>query len=397
MSWLYLPPAVLPEPRTHACTAFPSAPVQVGSTSASPSHAPGIALFVTSSGKATLRLPSWRGWKTRPWIARLSGTTLPPLTAARGVARWISSWADIRASRSRSRASVRARRIPAIYGHISRGSSGNANPNGCFWKTSPITSTLDIARSDASWKAWATALRKDCLQRQKSARRTNANGCLFWPTPNVAGGGNPPGILIRKGNHFVRPSGKKAHLGLDQATKMWSHHPRWSHHSQWPTPHANCMTGPGNAGRSGGPNLQTSVAMWPTPMASDGCKPSAGNRRSADLTHMVAMWPTPAARDAKGANSRAHVETNGTGRRHMDQLANFAVHSLPAREITRDGGITSDTRRTLNPRFVEALMGWPIGWTSFDSVATAWSLWLQRMRSEFCRLGSVMMADGVVQ
>jgi len=223
---------------------------------------------------------------------------------------------------------------------------------------------------------------------------------LFWPTPNVAGGGNPPGILIRKGNHYVRPSGKKAHLGLDQAAKMWSHHPRWSHHPQWPTPHANCMTGPGNAGREGGMNLQTSVAMWPTPMASDGCKPSAGNRKSADLTHASRMWshhsqwPTPAARDAKGANSREHVEVNGTGRRHMDQLANFAVHSLPAREITRDGNDTSDTPRTLNPAFVEALMGWPIAWTGSDFAATEWSRWLQRMRSEFCRLGSVPTSDG---
>jgi hypothetical protein len=188
---------------------------------------------------------------------------------------------------------------------------------------------------------------------------------LFWPTPNVAGGGNPPGILTAKGNHFVRPSGKKAHLGLDQATKMWSHHPRWSHHSQ-----------------------------WPTPMASDGCKPSGGNRRSADLTQASRMWPTPAARDAKGANSREHVETNGTGRRHMDQLANFAVHSLPAREITRDGGDTSDQPRTLNPLFVEALMGWPTGWTSFDFAATAWSRWLQRMRSEFLHLGSMTVDKG---
>jgi len=141
-------------------------------------------------------------------------------------------------------------------------------------------------------------------------------------------------------------------------------------------------------------NLQTSAAMWPTPMASDGCKPSAGNRRSADLTHASRMWPTPAARDAKGANSRAHVETNGTGRRHMDQLANFAVHSLPAREITQDGSNTSDHRRTLNPAFVEALMGWPIAWTGFDSVATAWSHWLRRMRFEFCRLGSMSMIEG---
>jgi hypothetical protein len=47
----------------------------------------------------------------------------------------------------------------------------------------------------------------------------------------------------------------------------------------------------------------------------------------------------------------------------------------------------------LNPAFVEALMGWPTGWTSFDSVATEWSPWLQRMRFELSRLGSAMMDD----
>ena len=117
------------------------------------------------------------------------------------------------------------------------------------------------------------------------------------------------------------------------------------------------------------------------------------HRKSADLTHVAVLWPTPAARDAKGANSRDHVEVNGTGRRHMDQLANFAVHSLPARKITKDGSNTSEQRRVLNPAFVEALMGWPIAWTDFGSVATAWSHWLRRMRFEFCRLGSMTMDD----
>jgi len=387
MSWLYIPPMALRGTEAHACTVCRSAPEPEGSTSASPSPVPGIALFVTSSGKHMLRPPSWRGWKTRPWIKHLCGTTLEPSMAARGVERWISSAADTPVSLFPSRANARGSMTPAIFGRTSRASSESANPNGCFWKTSPIISTSAIARSEKSWKIWATGLRKDCLRRQKLARRTSDNGCLFWPTPNVAGGGNPPENLIRKGNHFIRPSGKKAHLGLDQMAKMWSHH------LQWPTPHANCMTGPGNAGREGGLNLQTSAALWPTPMANDGCKPSAGNRKSADLTHASKMWPTPAARDAKGANSRAHVEVNGTGRRHMDQLANFAVHSLPAREITKDGNNTSDTPRTLNPRFVEALMGWPIAWTDFGSVATEWSHWLQRMRFEFCRLVSIPVDD----
>jgi len=74
----------------------------------------------------------------------------------------------------------------------------------------------------------------------------------------------------------------------------------------------------------------------------------------------------------------------------MDQLANFTVHSPLAPEISMAGANTSATPRTLNPAFVEALMGWPAAWTGFDSVATAWSPWLRRMRSEFWRLSCAM-------
>ena len=98
---------------------------------------------------------------------------------------------------------------------------------------------------------------------------------------------------------------------------------------------------------------------WPTPMANDGCKPSAGNRRTADLTQTAGMWMTPTARDHKdGATS----------------LANTPVNGLLGRQVlvtAMAGKDTSDVRRTLNPLFVEALMGWPTGWTGFASVATA--------------------------
>lgn len=43
------------------------------------------------TGKPTPQPSSWRGWKTRPWIRLLSGTMLPPSTAAFGAARWTSS------------------------------------------------------------------------------------------------------------------------------------------------------------------------------------------------------------------------------------------------------------------------------------------------------------------
>ncbi len=96
-------------------------------------------------------------------------------------------------------------------------------------------------------------------------------------------------------------------------------------------------------------------------MANDGCKPSAGNRRKADLAHAAGMWMTPTARDHKdGATT----------------LANTPVNGLLGRQVLLmkvAGSDTCDVRRTLNPLFVEAPMGWPPKWTGFTSVAMAWS------------------------
>jgi DNA (cytosine-5)-methyltransferase 1 len=111
-------------------------------------------------------------------------------------------------------------------------------------------------------------------------------------------------------------------------------------------------------------------------MASDGSKPSAGNRKTADLTNASRMWMTPTARDYKdGSTSLANVTVNG--------LLGRQVLTIP-----QAGSDTSDMRRTLNPLFVEALMGWPTGWTGFDFAETAWSPWLRRMRCELSRLSS---------
>lgn len=81
-----------------------------------------------------------------------------------------------------------------------------------------------------------------------------------------------------------------------------------------------------------------------------------------------------------------------TARDHKDgatTLANTPVNGLLGRQVLvtpMDGEDICETRRTLNPLFVEALMGWPTGWTGFGFAATAWSHWLRRMRLELSRL-----------
>jgi hypothetical protein len=126
------------------------------------------------------------------------------------------------------------------------------------------------------------------------------------------------------------------------------------------------------------------MRLWPTPLAGDskGTRNLTSNRSATAGRHndgttlcdATRMWMTPTARDHKdGATSLANTPVNG--------LLGRQVLVTPTA-----GGTSCDTPRTLNPAFVEALMGWPTGWTGFGSVATAWSRWLRRMRSELSRL-----------
>jgi hypothetical protein len=72
-------------------------------------------------------------------------------------------------------------------------------------------------------------------------------------------------------------------------------------------------------------------------------------------------WPTPTMRDYKGANGfETTTKKIAEGlRAHMGQLPN-AVQHMEQKPI---GG-------TLNPVFVEWLMGWPLGWTDLKRLET---------------------------
>ena len=102
------------------------------------------------------------------------------------------------------------------------------------------------------------------------------------------------------------------------------------------------------------------------------------------LVQQVASWPTPAARDHKGANGESHL-TNGTGRRHMDQLPNAVAHlfSLPDRPTGMLGAMSFTDRRTLHrhlaaaglfkrPRTISLAWSAPTRPASRNPARTAW-------------------------
>jgi hypothetical protein len=122
----------------------------------------------------------------------------------------------------------------------------------------------------------------------------------------------------------------------------------------WPTPVADDTGLRKKKYSQGGTPLSLAVQMqepkmWATPTAAIAQGSSAGNpnRKNAgrDLRQDVKMYPTPAARDYKGMSGKGRQERKGNPK---DTLPNAV------------GG-------SLNPAWVEWLMGYPVGYTDLDS------------------------------
>lgn len=329
------------------------------SNSASTSPSPGIALWVTLSGKQVLRPPSWHGWRRRSWTRLLSGTTLPPSTAAHGVASWISSLRDTHASRSALPDGGGEPQTLATSGPMSPGLPANAEPPTSSWRTSPIIFVRDSVRFTMTWEQWVSALQLNCSRRLKSARDTSASASSSWPTARAADS---------QGSSYQRDRGRK---GAER------------------------------------PTLLGAAMMWPTPRAAEaehlGWVAITGRKDENSLTQAANLWPTVTARDYRAPNSKASQNKRNAGTNRGHQLPNFLEHhfSLPQAPATDDGAISSPnshtSHRRLNPIFVEWLMGWPIGWTACGRSETGFVPWLRHSRSALSTLRYVPQVEPAAQ
>lgn len=196
--------------------------------------------------------------------------------------------------------------------------------------------------SIASWKILPAAgsMRNGAVfARTRSAPRTGENGSSFWPTPAATPYGSS-----QNGSNSDRPS-----AGTPSLENM-------ARASAWPTPRARDWRGAGKD------CLDTAATMWQTPRASDGEKgsPNQALKGKPSLTAQAtrSLWPTPTAGDAKSSGAR-----NLTGSKaHPGVSLTDAVLTGTSTVSRRDPG-ASPSGMVLNPRFVEALMGFKDGWT----------------------------------
>lgn len=215
-------------------------------------------------------------------------------------------------------------------GDIWRASFAKYDRSTSTWKTVQCSLLGDSDEFSETWPRSGSMRNGACYQRPTLARRTCENAYGLWPT-----------IRSTDGERGCRGDLIQAERGNPN-----------SHYRLWPTPTVN-----GNHNRAGispkaGDGLATAIAQFPTPTATDhkGANTRApGKDRPAcddDLPTRVQRMPTPSANDYKGSSK--------PGQRR-GQLTD------PAMGVIEPGG-------SLNPDWVEWLMGWPIGWTRLEPI-----------------------------
>jgi hypothetical protein len=191
-----------------------------------------------------------------------------------------------------------------------------------------------------------------------------------------------------KGNHNRHGLSPKAGDGLATAVAMWPT-PMTVNRTSDKAKHHRPTSGPQRGGPSYG--LEDAVLLWPTPVAhDDGKTPQAhlamkarmpGGPRHAITSLTVAikameqgMWPTPQARDGDGRAAQASRvgDPDRHGGYNLDDWvrkwntprssgASLSGGSNSRKTAIRDGSYISGS---LNPAWVEALMGFPPDWTA---------------------------------
>ena len=245
------------------------------------------------------------------------------------------------------------------YGVKWRGSLARFDPDSRSWKTVQHSLIEDSDACSVTWPRSGMTVGGQCYLLPTLGRRTGANGSGLWPdgvtafhTPNTTGldgGSNSRAAL--KARRLWQTSVSDDSVNRTAGKFNSRGEPKLSAQVMLPTPSAGqCETRPAKtwnqksqSGRSLG--CMAATNMWPTPhgFSPDGRSNGPSGNEFGRAVNQSLAWPTPCADD--------------TGHRTAKYAQGGTALSMQA------GG-------SLNPTWVEWLMGWPLGWTDLKPSET---------------------------
>lgn len=323
------------------------------STSESNSPPPDRTYWAMSKGTQQPLPPSWRGWKSRPWIQHLYGleTYRTWIGAARACFQTSLQPDSLARTLATLEEGLGLREPEAGSGGKFTGQFASYDQDTSSWKTCQQSLLEGSTLYSGRWPKSGTIRSGAACERPMLVLRIDESGGSAWPTP---------AFTDYKGQS-ADPS--KRNRTLDVA-------------ESWPTPTSKDQDSSGAAGystasgRHSGTKLTDASRAWPTPDArvmNDGETPETFDARRRRLK-------------AKGING------NGAGLRLTVESKRFLQVHLATRNGEPSSPSTRTSRPRLNPAFAAWLMGFPWWWTrpeptSFGARGTA--LWRSRLRLLF--------------
>ena len=211
--------------------------------------------------------------------------------------------------------SEEARKMTVTSGLKCLESYQNSGPLGLLVRMLLGSSIWRSTRCTLTWKTKDTPSRCLLFRLVPSTPRTEDTASQLWATPNTMDylPQRSPEALRRQAETSRKGRKRPANLReqvCEDTVRLW------------PTPRANCMNGASRAPRrQGAPDLQTVVAMFPTPTTERLCGGSGAAERLEEMEASGQITP----------EERRSIQAGNGGQ--------------------------------LNPDWVEWLMGYPIGWS----------------------------------
>jgi len=267
---------------------------------------------------------SWsRVWKGGKSTLPEFGLILNPSHANDFEEWWISSAPAGLASPSARQAKDADRRTPAISGPSYKGQLVLFDLVGSSERTSQATLPSALKTSATTWTNWVTKLRRDCSRREKSASRTRDNASSSWPTIRAQ---EPGWTSDGYGDNLMKRMAR-------------------STESAWPTPQVSDENGAADPNRE---DHRAQLRDVETGLGSTSPPPDPDQSNTGG--NPPESWATPQTSDH-----------HHTFRNDDKTLRRDLAEAFPNKEkkLNHEGNRSPK----LSPRWVEALMGLPIGWT----------------------------------
>ena len=257
-----------------------------------------------------LPVQTWsRKWKRDSWTALLSGRILKPSHTSSFTDEWTSSLEVTLANHLVPVGSEQEQTTQDTSGLSSQTEFDLCDPRCASSKTSKDTSRWDSQASSVTWKNWVTKCRGEYSARLNAVRHTNGSGSSSWPTASSRDWKDSAGMATSSINRDGSDRNR-----IDQLPRAVFHH------------HGKSLAG-------------QQIAM------------KTMNAQSADLNTQ------------KNANAPDQLKMESNTRNSMESCTEDQNNSGPADLANHNFQENQQESIKLNPRWVETLMGLPVGWT----------------------------------